>query len=390
MKSILLLFLSLLIYGVSLSQIVSGIISDEKGEVLPYATIFIRELNMGTTSNSEGIYQLNLNKGVYTIQFRSMGFEQKITTVNVGSFDIRQDIILQVQSIQLHEIRVYKDNVDPAYPIMRRAIAMAPYYQNQIKEYVADVYIKGNAKLESVPKLLQKKFNANVNGSDLKLGDVVVGESLSEIKFEAPDTYHQKIISSNMSGLSNQNATFDMGLITESPYQPVIGDNIITPLSPNSFLHYNFRYEGFYNEGEYLVNKIRILPKRKSKQLFSGYLYVVDGLWCLHGLELDLDQGMFDLHIDIQFAELDKGIFLPVSHAIKVKGKMLGIAGSAVYSSSVKYKSITKNNDLKLPALLNEFYEDKMVYNEIVSEEKSKNIARIDEIMAKEEWTKEE
>ncbi|MFA9388784.1 MAG: DUF5686 and carboxypeptidase regulatory-like domain-containing protein [Prolixibacteraceae bacterium] len=390
MKAFSLFILFFFFVKLSYSQTLFGLISDIAGESIPYATIFVKELNMGTTSNSEGVYRVNLPKGEYTLQFRSIGFAQTTLTIKIDTVRIEKNIVLPEQSYQLHEIRVYKDNVDPAYPIMRRAVAMAPYYLNQIKAYNADLYLKGTAKIDRVPKLIEKQFKAEVNGSTMGLGDVYVGESFSEIEYTAPDVYHQKIISSNMSVVSDKSATFDMGLITESPYQPIIGDNIISPLAPQSFANYNFRYEGFYEEGKYLVNKIKIIPKRKSKQLFSGYLYIIDGLWCLHGLDLYLNQGYLDLHLDIQLAEVEDGVLLPISHAIKIYGKMMGIAGSATYLSSIKYKSFKKNDELKTPALLKEYYDDEEENAELLVQYNSKRSQKIEEIMAKDELSRQD
>lgn len=386
MKSIILFSLLTLAYIVINAQTLSGNIFDKNGEPIPYATIFIKELNMGTTSNSDGAYQLNLSQGTYTLQFRSIGFEQTNLNVTIDSINIVRDVVLPEQTYQLHEIRVYKDNIDPAYPIMRRVVAMAPFYLNCVKNYNANVYLKGTAKIEKVPKIMQKQFKASVNGSTMGIGDVYVGESISEIEFNAPDVYHQKIISSNMSIVSAQTPTFDMGLITESPYQPIISNDIISPLSPKAFANYNFKYEGFYNEGGYLVNKIRVIPKRNSKQLLSGYLYVIDGLWCLHGSDLLLDQGYFNIKIDIQLAEVETGTFMPISHALDIRGGMMGIAGSANYTSSIKYKTLTKNDELKIPELLQEYYRDEQVKDEQVTQEnKTKRERKIEEIMAKDE-----
>lgn len=388
MKPFIAFILLLLSSTLSFSQTLSGVISDENGAPIPYATIFVKELSMGTTSNSQGAYQLNLSKGEYAIQFRSIGFKQTMLNVLMDTLNVERNVVLPAQTYQLHEVRVYNSKEDQAYPIMRRAIAMAPYYLNQIKEYKASVYLKGTVKIDKVPGIMKKQFKASINGSVMGLDDVYVGESISEIEFNAPDTYHQKIVSSNMTIMSNETSTFDMGLITDSPYQPVISENIISPLSPQSFAHYRFQYEGFYTDGDYLVNKIKILPRRKSKQLLSGYLYIIDGLWCLHGLDLLLNQGYFDFKVNVQLAEMEKGVFMPISHAINLKGKMMGIAAHGTYLSSVKYQTIKKNNELKPPQLLEEYYADEQIKAELAEEQKTKQQQKIDEIMLKDELTK--
>lgn len=389
MKIRFLLFLFFYSFSLSIfSQELKGTIYDSDGNVIPYATIFIKELSMGTTSNGEGKYEVALQPGINTLQFRSMGYQQVDLSVEMDSSIIQKNIVLPQQVFTLHEIRVYKGDEDPAYPIMRRAIAMAPYYLNQVKEYKADVYLKGTAKLEKVPKFLRDEAMVDINGAILKEGDMYVGESFSEITFHAPDRYHQKIVSSNMTNLGQDSKTFDLGLVTSNPYQPIISDNMIMPIAPQAFANYKFRYEGYFTEGKELVNKIRIIPKRKSNQLFSGYLYVVDGLWCLKGIDLETNQFFGNIHFAVQFGEIAQRVWLPISHTIKVDAKIMGIKGGATYSSSVKYASFAINDELEMPSLLKEFFEDQKVEEELANEKQSKLIEKIDALMAKEELSK--
>lgn len=261
MKILFVLFLFLVQF--SYSQGIKGLITDPQGKPVPYATLYVKEVSMGTTSNSEGNFEVRLDPGSYTIQFRSMGFSPVEIVVDIAGEMVERNIILNEQVIQLREVRVFAGGENPAYPIMRRAISMAPYYRNQVKRYQADVYLKGTAKLEKVPKLLQKTLKIDLNGRNFKEGDVFVGENFSQVEFEVPNVYKQKIISSNMSMIDNATQTFDLGLITTSIYEPEL-DYIVMPFSPQVFSHYRFNYEGAYTEGNYLVNKIRIIPKRKS------------------------------------------------------------------------------------------------------------------------------
>ena len=68
-----------------------------------------------------------------------------------------------------------------------------------------------------------------------------------------------------------------MGYINASFYKPINGIHI-SPLAHNAFAYYKYRYEGYFEEGDNMIYKIKIIPKRKSKQVYSGYIYIVDGL----------------------------------------------------------------------------------------------------------------
>ena len=53
---------------------VKGTVTDEKGNPLPFVTIFSSNTYNGTTSNDNGIYELNIKKnGKHTLVFQYLG-----------------------------------------------------------------------------------------------------------------------------------------------------------------------------------------------------------------------------------------------------------------------------------------------------------------------------
>ena len=53
---------------------ISGRVLDEKNNPLPYASLFVKEISKGTTSNQEGRYTLDLKPGKYTIVVQYVGY----------------------------------------------------------------------------------------------------------------------------------------------------------------------------------------------------------------------------------------------------------------------------------------------------------------------------
>ncbi len=98
----------------------------------------------------------------------------------------------------------------------------------------------------------------------MKEGDVYLMESYNEIEFNAPDKYVQKVISFNSTFPEEGNEISPMQYISASFYQPVIGDMAISPLAPNAFSHYNFKYLGASPQGNYVINKIQVIPKTEK------------------------------------------------------------------------------------------------------------------------------
>ena len=140
------------------AQILKGKITNQSGDPIPYATVYIQELKQGTTSNTKGDYEIKLPAGKYTVTYQSLGFQPVYVNITLSDKTITKNVILPVQYYEIPEVRITASGEDPAYSIMRKAIGMAPYYLNNISYYKAEVYLKGNLVINKIPKLLQKSM----------------------------------------------------------------------------------------------------------------------------------------------------------------------------------------------------------------------------------------
>ena len=325
------------------AQILTGKILDQENQPIPYATIYIAETRQGTTSNKNGDFSFNLSAGTYHLTIRSMGYEQEEKTVNLQTDSLFIPVILEVQNFELAEIKVFPGDEDPAYFIMRKAIAKAPYYRGKIKHYSADLYIKSNFAFSNIPNLIKKQEveDGRKFKDYFKENVTYVIESQNRITFDYPDQYNQKVISKK-SSLTGFDEPPVMGLMTASFYDERPNE-VISPMSVLALKHYNFVYEGFVTVGESDVFKIRVTPKRKSDELVEGFIYIVDKFWCIYNLDFSSSFEFFNYHIKQQFENLGDGNWLPVSHNINGDFGMLGLKGQFYYGASVKYDSIANN-----------------------------------------------
>ena len=342
-RSIIFIVFTLLSFTNLKAQVISGKITDEQNLPVPYATIFVSETREGTTSNVDGHFQLQLQKGNYHLTIRSMGYLQKNVNVELNTDSLFLPVILQVQEFELHEIKVFPGDEDPAYFIIRKAIAKAPYYREKIKHYEADLYIKANFEFTNIPAIIKKQeMDDGKKFKDyFKENVVYVIESQNKITFDYPNHYEQKVISKRTSLVGFDEPPV-MGLMTSSFYEER-PQNVISPLSVPALKHYDFRYEGFITVGDFDVFKIKVTPKRKSDELVDGYIYIVDRLWCIYNLDFSSTFEFVDYRIKQQFENLGNGNWLPVSHNITGNVGALGMRGMFYYGASVKYQSIEDN-----------------------------------------------
>jgi len=174
------------------AQYLTGRIVDRKTrEPIAYTTVYISELQQGLVANMEGTFELAAPEGSYHLIVACMGYQTARLSWQSGpkSGGELKIIELEEAEYQIAPLYVTPRKEDPAITIMRKAIGMAPYYRNLVQSYTAEVYLKENinmTKLKDVVLLALKKDQRNAlkNLSGIQ-------ESVSEIKFTAPDKYVQ-------------------------------------------------------------------------------------------------------------------------------------------------------------------------------------------------------
>ncbi len=365
------------------SQVLSGVVSSADGESIPFASIYMKELTTGTTTNLEGEYSLELPPGMHHISFQALGYAKVELEIDLNGKDLLKNVVLRPQDYQIKEVRVYSGNEDPAYGIMRKAISLAPYFLRQIKHYQADVYLKGGFDMNKVPRLFRKQLKEE----GIEQGKSYVTESINEITFNAPNRYVHKQISKR-STIPNDSENEVMGFINYSFYDSD-SELAISPLSRKAFSFYRFRYEGFFQMGEFYVNKIKVDPKKKNQKLFTGYIFIVDNYWNLHSVDLVNEQFFGKVRIK-QVQEPVKGkAWLPVTHNFEIDAKMMGFKATANYGGSVKYKVVELDTELPVPASLIKAYADKETKQELEGETQpevvTKDQKKIQQLLAKED-----
>jgi hypothetical protein len=332
--------LFLFVVFTSFSQGIKGTVTDENNEPLAFTTIFVREINDGTTSNAEGIFKMDLAPGTYTLSFQYMGYTTLTRQVEIGEEYVEVAIRLSPQVILLQDVKITAGKEDPAYTIMRKAIAKAKYHTQFLDKYTAEVYIKGTGQLIDAPFFMRK----TLKDEGVTLEQVFVTESISEIEFIRPNTYSEKVISIRTSGEGMKDGSPN-GYINGSFYNPELA-NSVSPLSPKAFSYYRFEYDGTFDDRGFEVSKIKVIPRSRGDNVFTGYINIIEDLWSIHSLELDVSKLGIDFHIRQIYAPIKESVWLPVTHNYGIHGKVLGFEFEGNYLASVSKYDVTLNPDL--------------------------------------------
>lgn len=92
---------------------VNGYVRDAaSGETLIGATVFVPEIQSGTTTNAYGYFALPLQAGRYTLVISYLGYRSREINVVLDSENVRLEIDLQTESAQLEEIVITSEAED--------------------------------------------------------------------------------------------------------------------------------------------------------------------------------------------------------------------------------------------------------------------------------------
>lgn len=314
-----------------------GVVTGENGENLPFATVHVKNTSRGVTTNMDGRYTLDLDAGTYSILFQFVGYKTIEEVVEIGGdAPVELNVTLQPETYTLDEVVVNSGGEDPAYQVIRQAIARRKQHLNEVEAYSAEVYIKG---LQRLDKKQDKIFGIDVQ---IDTGIVYLSESVSEYHVRMPNNVKEVMISSKVSGndrgfswnqASDMRFNFYENLIE---FQGLSERGFVSPIADNALFFYEYKLEGTFREGEHLVNKIEVIPRRTHDPVFRGHIYIVEDLWRIHSTDLLLTKDsqvefVDSLNINQVFAPVEDNAWMVLSQSFTFSFKVFGFEGSGYF-----------------------------------------------------------
>ncbi|GAB3644210.1 DUF5686 and carboxypeptidase regulatory-like domain-containing protein [Spirosoma arcticum] len=330
-----------------------GTVKSAAGEVLPYAAVIIKgtasaDRPNGTITNAEGRYEIALAPGSYTVVFQFLGFQSVQKPVEVSTGFATLDATLEEQAFRLAEVQAKAGNEDPAYTIMRRAIAKSRFHQLQVSRFRARVYTKSSATVTDLPNLAEMAFRKQLKEAErdfnFKVGVPIINENVSEVAFSQPNTYRQRVIANRNSqgDFLNPSRFFNVSF-----YSPTVAD-VVSPLSPKAFAYYKFEYKGTFREQgadgtPVEISKIQVIPRQYGEGVFRGTIFIIENTWAIHSLQLETVNNIGLSFIIRHLCSPVKGVWMPTNQRYNVAGSYLGVKGNAQFVRSLTFNEFVVN-----------------------------------------------
>ncbi|MCB0397318.1 MAG: carboxypeptidase-like regulatory domain-containing protein, partial [Flavobacteriales bacterium] len=280
----------------------SGTVSDEGGQPIPFVSIYLENTTYGVASNPKGMYFLELENGTHRIVFQAVGFQKKIEVVTIRNGNATHDVTLKNEAVDLAEITVIENKRDLAMEIMRKVIDKRRDFLNAYGGHKCETYIKAS---------LEKEF---IDRKDSLLPGLLKRERLNFIEsygysYYGPGGQVKEVKTAYRDLAEKKGATVQVEISTEgdrsgqrvehNPYLfyttiadgdfnfyqnllniPKLGEKpFISPLAATAPLSYKYTFEETFYEDGLQINKILVTPRNPEAALFRGYLYIVEDQW---------------------------------------------------------------------------------------------------------------
>jgi hypothetical protein len=314
----------------STAQKIYGTVFNDKGDLLPYASITVKGTTKGVSANDKAKYAINIAEGSYIIICNYLGFttvEKKVTVK--GETEV--SFILSDQQLSMDNVIINSNGEDPAYAIIRSAIKKRSYYLKQVDAFTCNVYSKDLVKLKSLPK---KVFGKKIESSDKKemgvdsagQGILYLSESISKVSIAKPDKFKMDVISSRVSGSDGFGFSFptfislynnNVKIFTEK-FNP---RGFVSPIADGALNFYKYKFLGTIFEDGRTLSSIKVIPRRKYEPLFSGIINIVDDEFSIQSFDLMLTKtSQLELVDTLQITQLH----VPVDGTIRrVKNQLI-------------------------------------------------------------------
>ena len=332
-----LLILTLLITGSLQAGQISGLITDNKDNLLSYASVLVKGTGIGTTANDQGRYTLQLDPGKYILVCQYVGYGREEKTVTVSNSDLTVNFKLSVQQTSMKEFVVRPGGEDPAYEIIRNAIKKRTYYLNQLDKFQCQVYIKGQLKLRGFPKKLFGQKVDFEDGDTSKLKMLYLAESIATYSVEKPDKVKIEVTSTKLNGESDGFGLSQPQIVSFYENNIQIGRNLnprgfVSPIAANALSYYKYKFEGVFIEDGKEINKIRVIPRQKYEPVFSGLINITEGDWRIHSVQLQLTKEsqrevVDTLRINQLYVPLNNDVWVIKNQVIYPAVKFFGFDG---------------------------------------------------------------
>lgn len=264
---------------------VYGKVTDKNMQPLAFASIQVKELEIGTSTKEDGSYGLNLEVGQYNLVVSMIGYKTQIINIVVNKV-YPLDIILEEEDKNLEDIVIKVKVKDRAEEIIRNVIRNKDRIMSASGAYSAQLYIKAIQQDSSTRKKDRGKTDTSVfQNADLQ--NMAMAEVLLKLDYASDTRLKEQRLAvkknGNTDGLFYLSATQgNFNIYNNLIRVPSIAQiPFLSPISYSGLLAYKFKTIKIEKKDGRRIYTISVRPRQLSNATVEGEVTVLDSAWAI-------------------------------------------------------------------------------------------------------------
>ena len=334
--------------------IITGKVTDKKGDPLGFVQIQFLDSKIGTKSDSLGQFNISTYYPTDTLVFRLLGYQTEKVKIKKDQSQV-VEVKMQTQDKEIAEIFL-KAPLETRGAQMHRRIIQYKDVNNKEKLSAYQYHLYNKIQLDAnnldsglinnplVDKLALVKNYLQTDSTDKSLLPVILSESVSDFYYlKDPKLKKEEVEATHITGVDNMQMTQflgDMALelnIYDNIYD-LFNKSFLSPLAPFARSYYQFYLDDSTFIGADWCYKLRFVPKRSGDLVFEGHMWVHDTTYAIKRFEANIAPGanlnyIQEFYFEHSFEQVQKEVWMltsekmVLSFKVTEKSKFLGLVG---------------------------------------------------------------
>jgi len=286
------------------------VIERESGSPVPFANVVVSGTTLGTTTNFDGVFKLELRNPADSLSVSYIGFKSKTKKTDQAQ---NQTINFQLEEnvLSLDDVTVYAGE-NPAFPIMRSIIEHKKVNDKKaLDAYQYEAYTKIELDVNHISekfknKKIIRKISAvldsieQIAGEDgLPILPVFLSEAISNYYYKKkPILSHEDIIRTKISGVGVTDGTLTSQVIGSTFQQydfyanwlNILDKRFASPIGNGWKGNYEYDLIDNLYIGESFCYRLDFWPKRSQDLAFRGTLWITKNEFALKQIDASVER----------------------------------------------------------------------------------------------------
>jgi hypothetical protein len=334
--------------------VVSGLVTDQKGEPISFVLIQYQDSKISTKTDSLGHYQISTYYATDTLIFRLIGYEtvkrpvqkdkgQEINVKLKNQDKNIAEIVLkapkETRGSQLHRrIMQYKD--------VNNKEKLGAYEYHLYNKIQLDVNNLDSSLIKSnlIEKVGLVKDYIETDSIQKALLPIILSESVSDFYFRKDPKIKKEVVSATrITGIENLQMTQFLGdmyldLNVYDNIYDLFNKSFISPLANYARSYYNFYLDDSTFIDSNWCYKLRFVPKRTGDLVFEGHIWIHDTTYAVKQISAQIADAanlnyIDQFYFEQNFEQVKKEVWMLTEERIIIsfkateKSKLIGLVG---------------------------------------------------------------